>query len=110
MTWWKWQNKIYPEVKTEQWLAFYFSHRGNSYLIKLAWKPMFIIEELYNQLWWENFLEKYKLAKTNPELLSKDDSDKLKTAIEWAKTICNLFAAIGERGKSPFVVYINKKA
>lgn len=102
-------KKIYPKVKTEKWLAFLFKDWNKSYLIKFAWKPMLLIQQIYEDMGWEDFMENYKLAKAG-KLEDENVKSTLQWAIDAAKLICNFFKHIWDKGKSPFVVYVSDVA
>lgn len=101
-------KKIYPRVKTEKWLAFLFKDWNKSYLIKFAWNPMLLIEQIYIDMGWENFMSNYKLAKQWK--LEWTDLELMQSAVDTAKLICNFFKNIWDRKKSPFVVYVSDVA
>ena len=101
-------KKIYPKVKTEKGLAFLFKDWNKSYLIKFAWNPMLLIEQIYIDMGWENFMENYKLAKEWK--LEWDALELMQASVDSAKLICKFFKNIWDRKKSPFVVYVSDVA
>ncbi len=88
-------NKIYPKTGQDDWgIKFFFDHLDTHYTIRLAGKPILLLEETYRYLWWEGKFE---------------DKQIYKEAAETVEHFLTILQDISRRGKSPFVIYPNKK-
>jgi len=100
------RKKIYPKVDKDTAIKFWFNDNERHYTIRFAWNPLFIIEFLYNDLGWKDFMATYRKVEHNDlENLDKTDMDILAQAISLSRKFLSTLEAIGEANKSPLVVY-----
>ena len=96
--------KIYPKVAMDTAIKFLFDDEGRHYTIRLAWQPLLLTEQFYKNLGGEAFLENYYKFLENSEL-DEEERTRFTEAIKLTKLVINSLVAIGDRWRSPFVVY-----
>lgn len=92
-------EKIYLKTSYDKWgIKFYFDDMDSHYTLRFAWKPLLILEEMYNYLGW-------------PWTIGEDDYDKeiAKDAGEYIEAFLTIMKDISKRWLSPIVVYKNKR-
>ena len=94
-------RKLYPKVKTNDWLKFTFKHNWEQFTIRFAGKPLYLLERLYEKAWWKDFEVIYNKAK-NGEQIWDEEYVALNSAIIMCETILSVFADI----ERPLVVYV----
>lgn len=113
--------KIKPVRDYDTWINFNFSrndYRWNpvdrkktikdvyDFKIRFAWNPLIVIEQLFINAGGTDFMEKYNLSKTKPELLSTGDKEKLWYAI---KTTKEFLKALSDAKEEPLIIYMSKR-
>lgn len=94
-------RKIKTKVMVDDTIKFVFNHNNTHYTIRFAWKPLYILEQLYINMWWEDFQLVYDMLKEQPHNVSDKDKDIMKKAIDMTNTFLNCLYNI----ESPLVVY-----
>jgi len=98
------KTKIYPRVSMDTAIKFIFDDEWRHYTMRLAGQPLLLTEQFYKDLWWTAFLENYyKYLENN--LQDEEECNRLSEAIRLTKLFINSLVAIGDRWRSPFVVY-----
>ena len=93
--------KIYPKVKTNDWLKFTFKYKGEQFTIRFAGKPLYLLERLYEKAWGKDFEVNYTRAKAWKEI-PDEEYKALYSATIMCESILSVFADI----ERPLVVYI----
>lgn len=98
--------KIIPKRWVDSSINFKFKYKNCTFTIRLAWKPLILLEQLYIDAWGKDFKRVYELAKTNPEGLTSKEMKAFKYAYNTTKAVLN---ALNNSEITPLVVYARDK-
>lgn len=99
------KTKIYPKLSTDDnGIKYFFDHNNTHYTIRFAGKPMIILEYLYIQKWWEDFVNEYENAKNG---ILWEHTTLLRQCIKETQNFIDMLQLINNNKLSPFVIYIN---
>ena len=82
-------------------IKFVFDHNNIHYTIRLAWRPLYLLEQLYIELWWDDFQLVYDALKNNQSSVSNKNKEIMKKAID----MTNMFLKCLYNTESPLVIY-----
>lgn len=106
--------KIIPNTwQDEWWIKFHFNDNGKHYTIRFWWKPILLLEALYNKRWWKDFYHVYNMCKTQEwknklETTDKNTYDLLVKCVHEVHELLWLFIDIDKNlSKCWLVVYSN---
>lgn len=96
--------KLYPKKGYKWGINFHFKLDDYWFSIKFAGNPLIVIEQLYKDAGWEDFMRVYETAKFNPQDLKQEERDRLQFAVATTEVFLK---ALSNAAKAPIVVYTN---
>lgn len=87
-------------------IKFVFDYWPNHYTIRFAWRPLYLLEQLYIKRWGEDFAVVYELARNNPDELTAEQKQLLGQCI---KDTSLFLECLQSSPQSPIVVYVTDK-
>lgn len=98
--------KIIPKKWVDSSINFKFKYKNCTFTIRLAWKPLVLLEQLYIDAGGKDFKKVYELAKADPKALTPKEREVFKYAYDTTKAVLN---ALNNSEITPLVVYARDK-
>lgn len=100
--------KLHPRVvQDDSGLKFLFNHDNSHFTMRFSGRPMFLLEEWYYHLGWQNpnFIDLYNDVKSG-KTVSQEDIAIMKLVIEKSTEFFTILERISKRNVSPFTIYV----
>lgn len=104
------KRKIYPAVIKDKSIKFVFTDNDRRYTIRFSGNPVFLLEYIYKEKWWTNFLATYdNLRSWHRSVVEKDNIWIMMEAVQETEYFLKLFDKMGMDWVSPFVIYVENE-
>lgn len=104
------KRKIYPQVIKDKSLKFVFFDNDRRYTIRFSGNPVFLLEYIYKEKWWTDFLTTYdNLRNWHRSVVEKDNIWIMMEAVQQTEYFLRLFDKMWMDWVSPLVIYAENK-